>query len=212
MNRREQLFALVTETGISADEAARQIGIKPNKARTFYAELAEAGRVFRGKKCNQSTRFFSTAEAATAYQGTQETVMTEREATILGAVSDKGWSGYTLRHMLGMEATSVRRSLMRLAQAGKIHAGTNKRGITNYFKTKEAAQAFASTKPASALPPTVEVKATVQRFVSEAVVVKPAHVKVQTCPAFQGLGFADEPGPVVGGFRTMGVGRYLETA
>lgn len=39
----------------------------------------------------------------------------------------------------------------------------------------------------------------------------PPHVKVQVCPGYQGhLRFAPDPGRVIGGFATMGIGRYLD--
>jgi predicted ArsR family transcriptional regulator len=208
MTRKEQLFALVTDAGITAEEGAKKIGIDGSKARMHYAELANAGRVHRGWINNGAVRYFRSAEAARAFDALVPPI-SEREATVQAAVSDTGWTGYTLSPVLGMDSTSLRRDLHRLATAGRVHAGTNARGVTRYFKTREAADLFASTKPPSAIPSTVQVKATVKGF-ANAEVVRPAHVKVQRCPGFQGLGFA-EPAKVEGGaFASLGIGKYLE--
>lgn len=46
------------------------------------------------------------------------------------------------------------------------------------------------------------------RFAKDAETVIPAGVKVQQCPNFNELGF-QAPERVIGGFASMGVGRYL---
>lgn len=202
--RREQLFSLVTDAGITAEEAAAQVGIGQGKARTLYAELVIAGRVYRGKNGYGPSRFFLTAGAA------QEFAASGREALILNSVSDKGWTGNTLGPVVDMDKSTVRNALQRLASTGKIHAGTNARGITRYFKTKEAAEAFALEKPPSAMP-SVEIKTSLEKFVRGAHVIRPDHVKVQKLPGFKGLGFAEKSkARVEGGFADLGPGRYLE--
>ena len=115
---------------------------------------------------------------------------------------------------LGFPQSRVQKYLSAMEAVGRVFRVTRKCSQVNWFKTQQEADEFrkaalravkqAKTAP---LPPTVMLKAA--SFSKGAQIVVPAHVKPQECPPFKGLGFADEPSKVVGGWATMGVGRYL---
>jgi hypothetical protein len=75
---------------------------------------------------------------------------------------------------------------------------------------KERAAALPKPKPVKTCKPAgvVVVKKVAARLTGGEVVIPPG-VKVQKLPGFKGDRFA-VTGPVVGGFRTLGIGRYIE--
>jgi hypothetical protein len=106
---------------------------------------------------------------------------------------------------LGWSRETVDTAVDSLERAGKIHS-VKWRNATTYFPTLAAAKAFQfGTKPTPALPVAVKTKTS---FDKRAQIVIPASVKVQECPPFKGLGFA-EPVSTSGDFSRIGIGRYL---
>lgn len=134
----------------------------------------------------------------------------QRAEHVLSAINDKGQTAKEIALVAGMLPESVRKPISRLCADGLVFKAKFSSMLVWYFRTEAAAKAFQCPtqipKESGFTPPKVQTG-----FVRSAQVVRPAHVKVQKCPGFQGLGFAPEPAPVIGGFKTMGVGRYLET-
>lgn len=133
----------------------------------------------------------------------------ERSAQILGAINDKGQTAAEIAGCLGMDPTTVRKPIARLCGAGQVFKAKFSSMLVWYFRTEAAAKAFTCPvrlpKESGFSPPKVQTG-----FVRGAHVHTPAHVKVQKCPGFNGLGFAADPEPAAGGFKSLGVGRYLE--
>jgi hypothetical protein len=201
-NRKEQIYALVTDEGATANVISEAIKMGHPKVRTFLFDLANEGRIFRaiGPAC--VAWYFLTKEAANRF--TSGALKMER---VQAAITESGWTVRRLMAALGWSRETVDIAVDSLERAGKIHS-VKWRNATTYFPTLEAAKAFQfGTKPTPALPPTVAVK-TKTSFDKRAQIVIPTGVKVQECPPFKGLGFA-EPVSTSGDFSRIGIGRYL---
>ena len=133
----------------------------------------------------------------------------QRSAHVLAAINDKGQTAKEIALVAGMLPESVRKPIARLCSEGQVFKAKFSSMLVWYFKTEAAAKAFTCPvrlpKESGFSPPKVQTG-----FVRGAHVHTPAHVKVQKCPGFNGLGFAADPEPAAGGFKSLGVGRYLE--
>jgi hypothetical protein len=133
----------------------------------------------------------------------------ERNKRVLAAITDDGVTSEEVAKKIGMAWKTVRASIANLCEDGQVHRAKFSTKVVWYFRTKRAAEAFQRPlmveRPGVIVPPKVTT-----HFKAAAQVFTPKHVKVQQCPGFNGLGFAANPEPVIGGFRTLGVGRYLE--
>jgi hypothetical protein len=205
MTRKERVLAVVTNEGVTANEVSEVAKMDHRKARGFLWELANEGQIARVVGGGGVAHYFLTQAAADRFSS--GALKMER---VEAAITESGWTVRRLMAALGWSRETVDTAVDSLERAGKIH-GVKWRNATTYFPTKAAADAFRwGTKPASALPPTVAVAVkTKTSFDKRAQIVIPKDVKVQECPPFKGLGFADEPKGVVGGFATLGVGKYL---
>lgn len=203
MTRKERIFACVTDEGVTANMVAEAVKMDHRKARAFLWELAQEGRIARAVGAASVAYYFLTEEAARRFDSGDA-----KRDQVLAAITESGWTVRKLLSVVGMRRTSIEPIVAELEKEGKIYSATF-RNATTYFPTKEAAEAFKhGFKPSSALPPTVEVKATTKRFIEGAQIVIPPHVQKQECPPFKGLGFA-EPVSTSGDFSRIGIGRYL---
>ena len=131
-------------------------------------------------------------------------------ARVLALVNDEGVTTEGLANKLGLAWTTVQKAMAFLSSTDQVKKAKIGHKTVWYFLTQEAADSFKVKKAKRAdIPPAVSVVKTKTSFEKGAQIVIPPHVKPQECPPFKGLGFADEPGKVCGGFATMGVGRYL---
>jgi hypothetical protein len=192
---------VVTDEGVTANEVSEVAKMDHRKARGFLWELANEGQIARVVGRGGAGHYFLTQAAADRFSS--GALKMER---VQAAITESGWTVRRLMAALGWSRETVDTAVDSLERAGKIHS-VKWRNATTYFPTLAAAKAFQfGTKPTPALPVAVKTKTS---FDKRAQIVIPTGVKVQECPPFKGLGFADEPSKVVGGWATMGVGRYL---
>jgi hypothetical protein len=137
----------------------------------------------------------------------------QRAAHVLAAINNTGQTAKEIAAAAGMDPESVRKPISGLCRDGQVFKAKFSSMLVWYFTTEAAAKAFTCpvrpTKEPGFSPPKVQAG-----FVRGAQVVRPDHVKVQKCPGFQGLGFAEPAKPENSPFASLGVGRYLteETA
>lgn len=139
--------------------------------------------------------------------------LTDLKRQFLDAIDDNGSTMEQIAKRMGRTNDHAREHVVWLERAGMVHRARVAYNVCYWFKDKAKAikclQAHQESKKAAPLVH-IAVK-TATRFEPGAQIVVPAGVKVQECPQFRGLGFA-EPERVVGGWATLGVGKYLEAA
>jgi hypothetical protein len=140
--------------------------------------------------------------------------LTELRQRILAAMADEGSTMEQIAKAIDRTNDCAREHMRALEKAGAVHRARVAYNVCYWFKDKaKAIQCLQAHSEAKNAAPLVHIAVKVAtKFDRDAQIVVPKGVKVQEGPAFKGLGFAEQAGPVVGGWATLGVGRYLEAA